>query len=155
MIYVECKPDFALVKSITNISKRKIVHEGGKSEICRRLERQKNCRGLVDEDPWSIQPPYVKKTKLEDDLSKHEIKILHDNSNNNYLVVLCPRLEDWLLKAAEESKIDVKKYNLPNDAEKLHGEINIDLDKFRRLVNDLKDCDRLKTLKKLLEVKGK
>ncbi len=154
MIYVECKPDFTLVKSITNILKREIIHEGGKSEVCKRLERQKNCRGLIDEDPQSIQPPYVKKMIAKDDLSKLELKILQDN-NDNYLIVLCPRLEEWILKSAKEADIDVRRYNLPNNARKLHREININLDKFKILIADLKDCNRMKTLKRLLESKKK
>lgn len=152
MIYVECKPDFTLVKSITNIPKRKIIHElKGKSEVCNRLAKRRNCKGLVDEDPLSTQPRYIKKVKLENDLFQYGLKVFYDEHNKNYLLLLCPKLEDWILKAAQEADLNVKNYFLPNTPEKLHSVINVNLDKFERLLKDLKDCKRLKTLGKLLE----
>ncbi|MDL1956249.1 MAG: hypothetical protein LWW95_04240 [Candidatus Desulfofervidus auxilii] len=154
MIYVECDPDFVLVKSITNISKREIIHEGGKGNVCKKLKKNQNSKGLVDEDPISSQPKYVEKMKVEENFSAHGIKVLYDNSNNNYLFVLCPRLEEWILRATKEAKIDIKKYGLPNDAEKLHKIINIRIDKFERLIEDLKEKSKMvKTLRKL--IKGK
>jgi len=151
MIYVECKPDFVLVKSITDISKREIVHEGGKGKVCKKLEKSQNSKGLVDEDPMRSQPKYVvEKMKVEEDLSPHGIKILYDNSNN-YLFVLYPRLEGWILKATKEAKIDIKKYGLPNDEKKLHKIINIRIDKFEKLIKDLREKSKmLKTLAKLI-----
>lgn len=152
MIFVECKPDYALVASVTNIKRRDIIHEfKGKGEVCNQLKKRSSCIGLVDDDPLSVQPRYIQEAKLDNDLPEHEIKVLHDNTNNNYIIVLCPRLEEWVLKTASEAGIDVRKYNLPKDAAKLHGEINISLDKFGDLVDDLKASARLKTLKNLLE----
>ena len=153
MIYIECKPDLVLVRSLTNITRRGITHEfKGKGEICNRLRKQTNCKGLLDEDPASPQPRYVKEAKLENDLPEYGLKVLHDSSNNNYIIVLCPRLEEWVLKAAQEAGTKVSKYNLPNNAAKLHQEINISLDKFESLLEDLKNSSsRLKNLKGLLE----
>ena len=149
MIYVECKPDFTLVKSITGIPKREIIHAGGKSEVCKRLEKNKNHKGVVDEDPWSVQPPYLKKLETKENLSDYELKLLDDN-NDNRLIVLCPRLEDWILKTAKEADVDVRKYNLPEDPTKLHEVINNKIDKFDDLIENLKDHERLKILKNLL-----
>lgn len=153
MIYVECKPDFALVKSITKIPKREIIHETNKPEVCKRLERQRNCEGLVDEDPSSTQPPYIGKLRLENNLPQDELKVLYDESRDNRLIVLCPRLEEWILKAAREANLNMEKYPLPNTPEKLHRVINLNLDRFERLLKDLKDHDskRLKSLRKFLE----
>ncbi|MFQ5875762.1 MAG: hypothetical protein ACE5JL_18445 [Dehalococcoidia bacterium] len=148
MIYVECKPDFTLLKSITNISKRGIVHEfKGKYEICKQLEKRTHCKGLIDEDPLSFQPAYVKRLRLDNDLPEHDLKVLYDSSKHNYLIVLCPRLEEWVLKVAWEAGIDVRKYDLPDHAVRLHREINIRLDKFERLLQDLKDSDKVKALR--------
>jgi len=152
MIYVECKPDFALVRSLTNITRRGIIHTKGKGEICNQLRKRSGCKGLVDEDPLSIQPPYMREARLENNLPQHDLKLLHDDTNNNYLIVLCPRLEEWVLKAAQEDSKDVTRYNLPNNGIKLHQQININLDRFEDLLEDLKgSSSRLKTLKRLLE----
>ena len=110
MIYVECYPDHALVKSLTGVARRDITHEfKGKGEICNRLRKQTNCKGLLDEDLSSGQPRYVKEARLEKDLPKYDIKVLHHSSTDNRLIVLCPRLEEWILKAARGAGIDVKK----------------------------------------------
>jgi hypothetical protein len=152
MIYVECKPDFTLVKFITKISKREIIHEmRGKGAVCQRLKTRSNCKGLVDEDPFGTQPQYIRKLSLEDDLPQDELKVLYDKSRDNRLIVLCPRLEEWILKAAQEANLNMEKYPLPSTPEKLHREINLNLSRFEKLLTDLKNCERLKTLRKLLE----
>ncbi|MEM2995465.1 MAG: hypothetical protein QXI91_05580 [Candidatus Bathyarchaeia archaeon] len=47
--------------------------------------------------------------------------------------MLCPRLEEWILKAAHEANVNPKDYGLPDDAEKLREQINIKTDKFQQL----------------------
>lgn len=63
MIYTECKPDTALVKTL-GIRKREIIHLSGKPEVCKQLEKREKWKGLVDEDPLSVQPPYLKKLRV-------------------------------------------------------------------------------------------
>ncbi len=104
MIYTECKPDSALVKTL-GIPKKEIIHLGGKPEVC-----------------------------------------------NNDLIVLCPRLEEWLLKATKDAQIDIKRYNLPDDSEHLHKEINLNIDKVEKLIKDLKVKSKMmKALKKSIK----
>lgn len=141
MIYTECKPDSALVKTL-GIPKKQIIHLGGKPEVCKQLEKREKWKGLIDEDPSSVQPPYLKKLQEKKNLSNYGLKILNDTSNND-LIILCPRLEEWIIKATEEAGIDIKRYNLPDDGEQLHKEINLDLRKFGRLVNDLKGKSKM------------
>ncbi len=57
-----------------------------------------------------------------------------------------------MLKAASEAKINIKKYNLPDDGERLHKVINLNIDKFERLVKDLKGKSRMmKALEKSIK----
>ena len=151
MIYVECKPDFELVRCITGIPKRGIIHESNKPGVCKKLEKQSNCKGMVDEDPGSSQPPYISRLILKDDLFQDELKVYYDRHRNNYLIVLCPKLEDWILKTAKQADLDVDGYSLPKDPNELHRNINIRLDNFKRLLADLNEAERIKTLRKLLE----
>jgi hypothetical protein len=141
-IYTECKPDSTLVM-ILGIPKKQIIHLQGKPEVCKQLEKRENLLGMVDEDPFSVQPSYLKRLPVKEDLPTCGLKILNDTSKNNDLIILSPRLEEWILKAVEEAGIDIKRYNLPNDEEKLHKEINTDLRKFERLVNDLKGKSKM------------
>ena len=149
MIYVECKPDFILVNNL-GASKKEIIHGGGKAEVCRKMMKTENCIGLVDEDPASIQPPYLRKLKIKTELSQHGIKILKDDKRNNYLIILCPKLEEWIIKATIEAKIDIRKYNLPNDPDKLHSIININIKKFEKLLVKLKEeSNRMRILRSI------
>lgn len=149
MYLVECKPDEVLVKSLTQTPRKNIQHGGNKSELLKKLtERYNDSKGLIDEDPWSIQPPHLQKFKEKQDLASYNFKILHQKSKNNTLIILRPRLEDWILAAAKEANVDPEKYNLPNDPIELHKQINIQIDKFQKLVENLKTkSNRLKELK--------
>lgn len=148
MIYVECKPDYTLVK-ILGLSKKEIRHEGGKSKICNRLRKSSKSKGLVDEDPLSTQHPYIKTLRLLSD--KDDIKVLYSEKAQNHIFVLCPRLEEWILKIAKIAKVDPEKYGLPNDANELHKIININLGKFAKLIEALKKKSKiLKNLENLI-----
>lgn len=149
--YTECKPDSALVRTL-GIHKKEIIHLGGKPNVCKQLEKRENCRGLIDEDPFSVQPPYLKKLQVNEDLSGYGLKILNDNHRNNDLILLCPRLEEWVLEAAKEADIDIQKYNLPDDGERLHKEISLNIDKFEKLIIDLKGKSKMiKALEKSIK----
>jgi len=148
MIYLECEPDKALVKAL-GIPRKEIKHMFSKGNVCNRLEKSKNSKGLVDEDPVSAQPSYI--GKLKPFLNKHGIKLLLDEKNQNQLILLCPRLEDWILNVTKEVNIDVLKYGLPNDPNKLHGALNVKLDKFRDLIDKIKQkSEMLKTLEEFI-----
>ena len=152
MIFFECCADEVLVRNITNISKRELVHAGNKAAVCKKLQKTGNSKGLVDEDPGSTHPRYIQRLQPGEDLSRHDLKILHDNPNDNAVIVLCPRLEEWILKAAGEAGIDVREYGLPDRENKLHAVINTDLRKFERVLGELKErnSERLERLAGLL-----
>jgi len=46
----------------------------------------------------------------------------------------------WVLEAAKEVGIDMKKYNLPTDATELHKQINAKINGFNKLLEDLKQA---------------
>lgn len=155
MIYLECKPDAALVRGLTGLTRRQIVHEfKGKYDVCKRVSGQTECKALVDEDPGSIQPPYLARINLARELSQQDLKVFRDESRSNLVVVMCPKLEDWILKAAEEAGLDVRehRYGLPAGARRLHQVINADLSKFERLLQDLLEHppSRIQRLRSLL-----
>lgn len=148
MIFVECYADITLVKSIINLPGKEIAHEfKGKGGICARLRENTNHVGLVDEDPASTQPLYIKESRVVEDFQETNLKVLYHSSGNSFIVVLCPTLEEWILRAAREINVDVLRYSLPDNAKKLHNVINFDLRKFEKLLDDLKNSSRLKKLK--------
>lgn len=151
MIYLECYTDEALVRAI-GIHSNEIFHSGNKGNVCKNLAKKQKSIGLVDEDPSSAQPSYIGKLKIES--NEDDIKLMFDVKNKNYLIVLCPKLEDWILKAAKEAKLNVKDYSLPDDPYELH-KINFkNLKNFIQLVEDIKNkkYNMLKTLSNFLRM---
>jgi hypothetical protein len=63
MIYIECRPDKILVEALS-VPEEEIIHAGSKGNVCNRLSRIRNSKGLVDEDPESAQPTYIRRLKL-------------------------------------------------------------------------------------------
>jgi len=68
------------------------------------------------------------------------------------VVVLRPRLEEWILRAAQEAQVNLASYNLPASASGLKSEITHSLDRFQRLVAHLQETPRLKSLRELLRM---
>lgn len=148
MIYVECNPDVLLIRTL-GVSMKGYRHSGDKGRVCRDLEHDKRSTGLVDEDAAGTQPSYMSGMKIAG--SKDDIKFLVDKDRSNSMVVLCPKHEDWILKAAKEAKVDVRDFKLPNDPDELHKVINLRLDKYEKLLEALKEkSQRIALLKDIL-----
>jgi len=149
MHIVECDPDVILVSSLASISVRRIVHAGGKHQVLRRLLKQRDSIGMIDEDPLSIQPRrFLQKFVEIDNLERDKLKILHYAQGNDRLIVLCPRLEEWIVETCRVANVELRRHNLPDDPIRLHGIINFRLNRFQRLVEDLiRQSDRVRTLR--------
>ena len=140
MIFVECNADKTLLTSL-GIQSQEICHVFSKGNVCNRLRKNKNCLGLVDEDPGSGQPQYMSELKLVS--HDNAIKVLNDKNNQNKIIVLCPRLEDWIVDAAKEAEVDLANYHLPSNGKALHKVINTRLDEFEKLIKDMKEDSRM------------
>jgi hypothetical protein len=141
---LECNSDRALVSALGK-PRREIIHANSKGNVCNRLARSRDCVGLVDEDPGSPQPTYIGKLNTQE--RRDDVVLLHDKLSNNNLIVLCPRLEEWILKAAKEAEVTLKTHGLPDKADQLHETISMSVDNFRRLVEDIKTkSQRINTL---------
>jgi len=150
MIYVECKPDYILIRNL-QIPKHKIIHAGNKSKVCKRLMKTNNSIGIIDEDPGSIQPSYIK--QLIQIYNNQGIKKLYDKNRGNIIILLCPRLEEWIIKAAKNAGINLNKYNLPDNGYLLHKIVNININKFEKLVKELieRKSEMIKTLENTIK----
>ena len=145
MIFVECKPDLMLVQKITGISKKHILHSGNKGEVIKNLSRSNRSTGLIDEDPGDSQPKYIASMTLLKDDRHSDLKIYRD-SKDNILVVLCPVLEEWILKTARLEKIKMTDHNLPENASRFHKTINLNLRRFEMLLESLSNSKRITAL---------
>lgn len=149
MIYVECNPDEVVVRTLS-FSRKQIIHAFGKGNICNRLEKANNTISLMDEDPQSAQPNYLQRLELQK--QKDGIKIWQDAKRGNFVVMLCPRLEDWIVQASKKDKLDLAKYQLPIDPKKLHGKIGLQSERFEKfLIEALPVSTYLKNLRRVLK----
>lgn len=149
MPVAECKPDVAFLASIL---RRRVEHAAGKSRVIRKLMRNyENSIGMVDEDPDSIQPPDMQRFREIESSQRGQFKILHHNPRNNRLIVLCPKLEEWIIEAAREANIDLDSFRLPDNPDELHEIINLRTERFQKLIEELrKKSNRVGALKRHL-----
>ena len=143
-----------MIRLLLSASKRELIHSGNKPGVIKRLlERYEDSTGIIDEDPSSSEPRSLQRFQEIDskDNENHEIKLLFNHATNNRLIVIRPRLEEWILKSSRLAGIDVRDYNLPRDADRFKELININLDKFEKLLKSLTEkSERLNFLSDLL-----
>ena len=137
LIYVECKPDEALIETL--LGSKDIIHSYGKARVIKVLsESNRKVMGLVDEDPGTPLPKdFSKNFLLKENYDEFDIKIFKHVDRESYLILLRPRLEEWILKACKEVEISPTKFGLPQDPDKLHRLININISSFTNLLDYL------------------
>lgn len=134
MIYLECNPDELLCKML-GVPKKQTKHHNDKGRICNYLVRQNGEIGLVDEDPHATPPTSIASFTKSGNRT-HAIDVLTDKKGNK-LVVLCPRLEGWLLYTCKQNGLDIKFFNLSEKENRLHNEMNSKLRELEKLLSHL------------------
>jgi len=148
LIVVECYLDEYLIRSL-GFPKRLIKHQSGKGKVLRSLHRLQGKIGIIDEDPDSLQPP---------ELMHYDVMVASENlklfrrrsSNEQYLIVISPYLEGWIIRRATYNHINLNEYGLESDANSLHNIPHIEEKlNFRRflshLINNDEEIELLKT----------
>ena len=147
MIYLECYADEALVKSFGIPSKR-IKHAFSKGEVCNMLRKANDAVGIVDEDPTAGKSMYEKQMLQyivhEDD----KLIFCEDSKSCNRLILIRPRLEEFILRIVKENGFNMESYRLSSVPKRLHDELT-----FRK--NQQKFVDLSKLLNDLLGRKDK
>lgn len=121
-ICVECYADEKLVTSLQPEYAKRILHHGGKGDIVNYLRKASTTAGigLVDEDPGSTQPRDLRTNYIEIESTGAIRYYRHREKSSCFIVMLCPRLEEWLLARARAAGIDRMAYGLPDTGERLH-----------------------------------
>ena len=80
------------------------------------------------------------------------IKVMKNSVKNNHLIVLRPRLEEWLVSIAEESQTNLSEFGLPDDGHHLSKVINQKLEHVKKFLSESKPkSETLKILESLLK----
>ena len=77
ILHLEGKPDMVLALCL-GFSRKQVRSHGPKGEVCNYLEKTRSMIGLIDEDPTSAQPDYLKRLGQLDQFEKlirHAIQI--------------------------------------------------------------------------------
>jgi hypothetical protein len=150
-LFVECKSDETLAAAL-GVPRREIEHALGRASVCAQLARRKGVAGMVDEDPDSTAQPYLR-TLIEQSW-EHGVRLLLDKERNNRIIILSPRLEEWLVQAAKSSGLRMTDFGFDSDnGVQLHGEINLRLRSMERLLQAMKAADnqRIRRLQSVLK----
>jgi hypothetical protein len=141
IILVECYPDASLLRAL-GVSKKQLRHERGKGEVVKRVLKFDSAIGLIDEDPQSAQPRDLNNYKQVQ--SAEELRLLsRRDDKNKRLIIICPRLEDWLIERAKSSGIRPEDYGLPSDPDRLHSIPRYEQKQnFLRFLTELKERDK-------------
>jgi hypothetical protein len=152
-IVVECNPDEALMRAL-GYPRKMVFHQSSKAEVLRYLEKNPTSIGIVDEDPGRNNAGYFTKYRKQGQ-AKFGIEEFFNTKIKTRLIVLKPRLEEWVLGHAIASQVDPKKYSLPADGHHLHKSINEQIPKFEKMLAEMltKKSKALLHLKQLIDAK--
>lgn len=119
MIAVECYADTRLVLTL-GATAASVKHAKGKGQVLDVLRAGRASVGVVDEDPGSTEHPEMRKYELAQSVGSLRL-LKHRALAGRRVVVICPRLEEWMLLRARTAGVDPGGFGLAADPRKLHG----------------------------------
>ena len=119
-VLVECNADEVVLRAL-GVTKKQLLHFGGKGNVINRLKKLPGTTGIVDEDPASAQPRDLNNYQEEVQTTEGLRLLTRQGKGGQRLILVCPKLEDWLIARAKSSGIRPKDYGLPSDPDKLHS----------------------------------
>ncbi len=152
-LFLECNADETLAAAL-GVTRHLIKHSHGKGRVARYLKKNSGVTGLVDEDVGSAEPTTLR--EFVELTSAHDVKLKLHKAQNNRLIVICPRLEPWLIKTAKAAGLKMDKFSLSDNIQEFDSLINYRLPKVEQLLRKLLEAQspRLLRLKALLEGKN-
>ncbi len=140
-IAVECYPDEVVLRGL-GVPRKQVLHQARKGEVINWLKKTVGGTGMVDEDPDSDQPRDLISYQ-QAQASEGLLLLVRQGSGNQKLIIVRPRLEDWLIQRARVCGIDPRQYQLPDSARELHGVPRYEQkDGFRRFLAELTGRDK-------------
>jgi len=135
-IAVECYADEAVLRAL-GVPRKQLLHEARKGEVFNWLKENAGAVGMVDEDPNSTQPHDLNNYQ-ETDATEGLRLLARRGKSGQRLIMVCPRLEDWLIQRARKCGVDPKHFHLPSTAKELHDMPRYDQrDGFPRFLGEL------------------
>ena len=148
-LFLECRPDETLAM-VLGVPRKAIVHSHSKGRVAKSLATHSGVAGMVDEDFGEKEPLSFR--RYSEVSFTHDVRLRLDSERKNRLVVVCPRLEPWLMKTAKVANVEMGRFGLPTNLRDLDADINYRLPSLERLLNALLEAKspRLLHLRALL-----
>lgn len=148
--HVECHPDERLLRTL-GVPRKEIKHWRDKGRVCKHVQKTNGVLGLIDEDPAKTQPSLFKHIR-PNFYPRYGLKVYDIETSR--LIVLCPRLEEWIVQAAKEAGVKMAHFGLPENGDDLHDKVLQRLESFGQLVEELqkRGSPHLQQLKRLLNI---
>jgi hypothetical protein len=141
-VLVECDADEVVLRNL-GVAKKQLSHFGGKNKVITRLRDLPGVVGMVDEDPGSTQHGDLRASYRQAESAEGLRLLIRQGSGGQRLVVICPKLEDWLIARAKSSGIRPENYGLPSDPDRLHSIPRYEQKQnFLSFLTELKERDR-------------
>lgn len=117
----ECYGDTELIKCL-GISRKMINHQKGNGNLANAMRKNKADKviGITDEDKFKTLPKYFDDFEKEKN-EHHLILKKHKAIDNQFLIIICKDLENWLLYSAKIAEISPKQFHLPEDIKSFKG----------------------------------
>ena len=148
-VFLECNADETLALAL-GVSRKQVIHSHSKGRVAKALNKSTGSIGLVDEDPAEVEP---RNLRVFVEVSRnHDIILKSDKSRKNHLVVICPRLDPWLIKTAKAAGLRLEDFKLSETVQGLDAQINFRLRNVEELLKKLieQENPRLLYLQSLL-----
>jgi hypothetical protein len=140
-VLVECNADEAVLRAL-GLPRKQLLHFGGKYELVKKLKGRAHDVGMIDEDPGKGQPKDLSSYRQTNSAEGLHL-LARSGRGGQRLVIVCPKLEDWLIERSKLSGIRPEDYGLPNDPDRLHSIPRYEQKEgFRCFLADLKEHDK-------------
>ena len=141
-VLVECNADEVVLRNI-GVVKKQLLHFAGRSRVISHLRNMHGAFGVVDEDPGSTPHPDLNASYRQVESAEGLRLLTRHGKGGQKLVIVCPKLEDWLIDRAKSSGIRPEDYGLPADPDRLHSIPRYEQKGgFKRFLAELKEKDK-------------
>ncbi len=132
-IVLECMPDETLIRTL-GYKRKSVTHQPCRGEVINYIKKNpRNIIGIVDEDPGSPKPTYFNAFRRET-TEKHGLESYIIKNAQIRLIVIKPRLEEWILKQAASTGINPSDHSFPENGKELHKIIHTRLPQFEGFI---------------------
>lgn len=111
------------------------AHQASIGDVCNFLKKSELSFAIIDEDLKSSRPKYLSEFAVA--VEKYSIRVLKNSTLTKTILVLRPRLEEWIYEQCQISKINPKDFQFPPTDREFKAVINKRLVPYGKMVDSL------------------